>query len=93
MNPGHSRRAARDAGLATVNRWTRRAVAGGVVLCGVLGMDLAHLLPGQAAVALHDSPAPAGATGRASSDQDEPLPSSAPATGRRHSLARAGFPP
>ena len=87
MNSGSSRRATRDAGLATVNRWTRRAVAGGVVLCGVLGMGLAHRLPGQAAVARHDSPPPSGTTGRASPGQDEPLPSSAPPTDRRHSLA------
>jgi hypothetical protein len=53
-----SRRRARDAGLASVTRWTRRAVAGGVVLAGVLGMGLAHLLPGQAAPS--DVPSPAG---------------------------------
>jgi hypothetical protein len=91
MNSGSSRRATRDAGPATVNRWTRRAVARGIVLCGVLGMGLAHLLPGQAAVARHDSPPPAGTTGRASPDQDEPLPSSAPPTDRRHSLAPAPY--
>ncbi|GLY85503.1 hypothetical protein [Actinoallomurus iriomotensis] len=53
-----SRRRARDAGLAAVTRWTRRAVAAGVVLSGVLGMGLAHLLPGQAAPS--DVPSPAG---------------------------------
>lgn len=87
MDSRRSRRSARDAGLATVNRWTRRAVAGGAVLCGVLGMGLAHLLPGQAAVARHDSPPPADTTGRATPDRDEPPPDSAPAAGRRHSLA------
>ncbi|MDN3359790.1 hypothetical protein [Actinomadura sp. DC4] len=86
MNPGSSRQGARDAGLAMVNRWTRRAVAGGVVLCGVLGLGLAHLLPGQAAVARHDSPAPAGTDGRASPDPDDPPPRSAPSADRRHSL-------
>lgn len=57
-----ARRRARDAGLAAVNRWTRRAVAGGVMLAGVLGAGLAHLLPGQAAVVRHDSSAPAEST-------------------------------
>jgi hypothetical protein len=61
-NPIHVRSRARDAGLAAVNRWTRRAVAGGVVLSGLLAASLAHLLPGQAAAARHDSTAPAGTT-------------------------------
>ena len=87
MDSRRSRRGARDAGLAAVNRWTRRAVAGGVVLCGVLGMGLAHLLPGQPAVARHDSPPPAGTTGRATPGQDDPQPGSTPSTGRRRSLA------
>jgi hypothetical protein len=47
-DPERSRRAGRDAGLTTVSRWTRRAIAGGVVLCGLLGLGVAHLLPGQA---------------------------------------------
>jgi hypothetical protein len=58
----HVRSRARDAGLAAVNRWTRRAVAGGVVLSGLLAASLAHLLPGQATAARHESRAPAGTT-------------------------------
>jgi hypothetical protein len=38
----------RDAGLASVGRWTRAAVAAGVVLSGVLAAGVAHLLPWQA---------------------------------------------
>jgi hypothetical protein len=61
-DPVRNRRRTRDAGLAAVDRWTRRAVAGGVVLSGLLAAGLAHLLPGQAAVVRHDTPAPAGTT-------------------------------
>jgi hypothetical protein len=82
------RRSRRDAGLAAVNRWTRGAVAGGVVLAGVLGAGLAHLLPGQAAPVRHDVPSPARSappgtdddSGRSSDDSGE---SSGPA-GRHH---------
>ena len=57
--PGYSRgRLRRDAGLAAVAGWTRRAVAGGVLLMGVLGAGLAHLLPGQAEPVRHDAPVP-----------------------------------
>ena len=80
-DPGRSRRRARDAGLAAVNRWTRRAVAGGVVLSGLLAAGLAHLLPGQAAVARHDAPPSPATTGSASPEQDEPAPR-ATGTGR-----------
>jgi hypothetical protein len=59
-DPVRARRRSRDAGLAAVRTWTRRAVAGGVVLAGLLGAGLAHLLPGQAAVVGHDAPAPTG---------------------------------
>jgi hypothetical protein len=55
-NLQRSRRRRRDAGMAQVGRWTRRSVATGVVLSGVLGAGLAHLLPGQAAVERHTSP-------------------------------------
>jgi hypothetical protein len=82
-DPVRSRRRARDAGLAAVNRWTRRAVAGGVVLSGLLGAGLAHLLPGQAAVARHDSPAPAGTT----SPAETTSPAGPGPTGRRSTLA------
>jgi hypothetical protein len=51
-------RTRRDAGLAAVARWTRGAVAGGVLLAGVLGAGLAHLLPGQASDVRHATPAP-----------------------------------
>lgn len=75
-DPIHARSRARDAGLAAVNRWTRRAVAGGVVLSGLLAGGLAHLLPGQAVEARHDSTAPAGTT-------SPPAPGSpSPSTGR-----------
>jgi hypothetical protein len=69
-DPVRNRRRTRDAGLAAVDRWTRRALAGGVVLSGLLAAGLAHLLPGQAAVVRHDTPAPAGTTA--------PVPSATP---------------
>lgn len=55
-NPARSRREHRDIGLVKIGAWTRRAVAAGVVFCGVLGAGLAHRLPGQAAAAEHDDP-------------------------------------
>jgi hypothetical protein len=84
---GRSSRRTRDAGLATVERWTRRAVAGGVVLAGVLGVGLAHLLPGQAA-ARHDTRSPTGTTGSAAPDRDDPAPGSetSPGTDRPRRL-------
>jgi hypothetical protein len=39
----------RTAGLRLVRSWTRRAVAGGVVLSAALAAGLAYVLPGQAA--------------------------------------------
>jgi hypothetical protein len=81
------RRRRRDAGLATVARWTRGAVAGGVVLAGVLSAGLAHLLPGQAAPVRPDTPPSSAPPGT-----DDPVPSSAPA-GPRHSLTSPGSPP
>jgi hypothetical protein len=71
-DPIHVRSRARDAGLAAVNRWTRRAVAGGVVLSGLLAASLAHLLPGQAAAARHDSTVPAGTTSPAAPGSTSP---------------------
>lgn len=84
-DPVRARRRVRDAGLAMVNRWTRRAVAAGVVLCGVLGVGLAHLLPGQASAARHATPSPAESVPRG---QGDPTTRSEPpaVTGRRHTL-------
>jgi hypothetical protein len=87
----HRRRRARDAGLAAVNRWTRRAVAGGIVLCGALGIGLSHLLPGQATEARHETPSPV--TTRTPDDPDDspaptlltpPVTKPGPSRGRGH---------
>lgn len=57
-NPQRWRRNRRNAGLAQLGKWTRRAVAAGVVFSGVLAAGLAHLLPGQAAAVEHRAPHP-----------------------------------
>jgi hypothetical protein len=98
-DPVRSRRRARDAGLAAVNRWTRRAVAGGVVLSGLLGAGLAHLLPGQAATTGHSSPAattppaapePSGSPTPSAERSRLAPPSAAPRPTHRHPHATSG---
>lgn len=76
-NPERSRRRRRDLGLAQVGKWTRRAVAAGVVFSGVVGAGLAHLLPSQATVAEHRSPP-------ATSTEDPSRPATTSAPRRRH---------
>jgi hypothetical protein len=66
-----SLRKRRDMGLAQVGSWTRRAVAAGVVFCGVLGAGLADLLPGQTAVTEHGS-RPATSSQPATTDESAP---------------------
>jgi hypothetical protein len=84
-DPRYTRRRARDVGLDAVNRWTRRAVAGGIVLCGALGIGLAHLIPGQVS-ATHEPPSPSTTsepttpdpTTRTSDDSDDDSDDSSP---------------
>lgn len=73
-------RSRRDAGLTAVARWTRRAVAGGVLLAGVLGAGLAHLLPGQASEVRHETSTPA--TPPPPEDSASPETSTSPRHGR-----------
>jgi hypothetical protein len=77
-NPELSQRRRRDAGLAKVGTWTRRSVAVGIVLSGVLGAGFAYMLPGQAAVVKHSSPAPAP------SPADTPTPRAKPSKATQH---------
>jgi hypothetical protein len=90
------RRVYRDAGLAKVRAWTRGCVAAGVVLSGVVGAGLAHVLPGQAAVVKRSSPPPATATAPRQGDSTSATPSAAssqPSQGRRHHHPRRLDPP
>jgi hypothetical protein len=77
-DPGYTRRRARDTGLAAVNRWTRRAVAGGIASCGALGIGLAHLLPGQASVTHHETPSLSVTSETTTRTPDDPDDSSSP---------------
>jgi hypothetical protein len=87
------RRLYRDAGLAKVRAWTRGCVAAGVVLSGVVGAGLAHVLPGQAAV-VKRSPPPATAPRQSDSTSAAPgAASSHPSQGRRHHHPRRLAPP
>lgn len=83
-NRERSRRVRRDIGLIKVGRWTRRAVAAGVVFSGVLGAGLAHLLPGQAAVVSHDSPPAASPEETSPSDPATTDPATTEAPRRHH---------
>jgi hypothetical protein len=88
------RRMCRDAGLAKVRAWTRGCVAAGVVLSGVVGAGLAHLLPGQAAVVKRSSPPPAAVPQQADSSSGTPdAASSQPTQRRRHHRPRRLAPP
>jgi hypothetical protein len=88
------RRMYRDAGLAKVRAWTRGCVAAGVVLSGVVGAGLAHLLPGQAAVVNRSSPPPAAAPQQSDSTSATPdAAPSQPSKGRRHHHPRRLAPP
>lgn len=82
-NPERSQRRRRDAGLAKVGTWTRRSVAIGVVLSGVLGAGFANLLPGEAAVVKHSSPPPAPSPA-APEHADSPPPRAKPSKGTGH---------
>ncbi|HEY0538760.1 MAG TPA: hypothetical protein VGD53_10325 [Actinoallomurus sp.] len=88
------RRVYRDAGLAKVRAWTRGCVAAGVVLSGVVGAGLAHVLPGQAAVVKRSSPPPATAPRQSDSTSAAPgAASSQPSQGNRHHHPRRFAPP
>jgi hypothetical protein len=90
-NSDGERRMYRDAGLAKVRAWTRRCVATGVLLSGVVGAGLAHLLPGQAAVAKGSSAPPATAPQQA--DSASSTPHAKPSQRGRHHRPRRLVPP
>jgi hypothetical protein len=77
-NPERARRRRRDIGLAKVGRWTRYSIASGVVLSGVLGAGVAHVLPGQAAAAQpKPAPKPAPAEHQAANQPEDQAPNQA----------------
>lgn len=84
-DPARARQGYRDAGLAMVRRWTRRSIAAGVILSGVLAAGLAHLLPGQTADAARNVPIPLQSTeGSAAPAPDTSRSEPAARTRQRH---------
>src|ERR1700732_1436204 len=65
------RRRQRDLGLYAIGAWTRRTVAGGLVLSGALGVAFAWTAPGHTAQA--STPQTAGDTGSASAVAPPPV--------------------